>query len=73
LLRSCQHWHAQRLIRPAAVDSFDAAFRFPRLYQQQLCSQSNLEIFVGVAKKPQHLGAPIAANIGKLPELLRKT
>jgi hypothetical protein len=29
-------------------------------------------MFAGVAKKPQHLGAPIAANIAKLPELLRK-
>jgi len=26
-------------------------------------------MFAGVAKKPQHLGAPIAANIAKLPEL----
>jgi hypothetical protein len=28
-------------------------------------------MFAGVAKKPQHLGAPIAANIAKLPELLK--
>jgi len=34
---------------------------------------SNLEMFVGVAKKPQHLDAPIAANIAKLPELLLKS
>jgi hypothetical protein len=26
-------------------------------------------MFVGVAKKPQHLDAPIAANIAKPPEL----
>jgi hypothetical protein len=30
-------------------------------------------MFVGVAKKPQHLDAPIAASIAKLPELVRKT
>ena len=33
---------------------------------------SNLEMFAGVAKKPQHLGAPIAANIAKLAQLLNK-
>ncbi len=26
----------------------------------------NLEMFVGVAKKPQHVGPPIVANIAKL-------
>jgi hypothetical protein len=30
------------------------------------------KMFVGVAKKPQHLDAPMAAKIAKLPELLRK-
>jgi hypothetical protein len=29
-------------------------------------------MFAGVAKKPQHLGAPIVANIAKLPELVRR-
>jgi hypothetical protein len=30
------------------------------------------EMFVGVAKKPQHLGAKDTVNVAKLPELVRK-